>query len=131
MGHSEMGLAVAGLKPDQIKARTAKLAEGDWSDFSPAEQLAFRFAYKQAKTPADLTDADVRGLREAFGRHRALDLVWYGAWCNYMTRVADAFQFPLEKENVFAPAKTDEKKETGETDERKAKEKPAEKKDRR
>ncbi|HET6574590.1 MAG TPA: hypothetical protein VFG68_13360 [Fimbriiglobus sp.] len=108
MGHSEMGLAVAGLKPAEIEARRAKLAEGDWSDFSPAEQLAFRFAYKQAKEPGKLTDADVRGLTGAFGRHRALDLVWYGAWCNYMTRVADAFQLPLEKENVFAPEKKKE-----------------------
>ena len=109
MGHSEMLLAVAGLKPDEIKARTTKLAEGDWSDFSPAEQTAFQFAYKQAKEPGKLTDADMHGLAESFGRHRALDLVWYGGWCNYMTRVADAFQLPLEKENVFAPAKKDEK----------------------
>jgi hypothetical protein len=108
MGHSEMLLAVAGLKPDEIQARTKKLAEGDWSDFSPAEQTAFRFAYKQAREPGKLTNADVRGLTEAFGRHRALDLVWYGGWCNYMTRVADAFQLPLEKENVFAPEKKDD-----------------------
>ena len=110
MGHSEMLLAVAGLKPDEIKARTQKLAEGDWSDFSPAEQVAFQFAYRQAKEPGKLTDADVRGLTGAFGRHRALDLVWYGGWCNYMTRVADAFQLPLEKENVFAPAKEEKVK---------------------
>jgi hypothetical protein len=37
------------------------------------------------------------------GRERAPDLIWYVAWCNYMTRVADAFQLPLEKENCFAP----------------------------
>jgi hypothetical protein len=111
MGHSEMLLAVAGLKPEEIKKRTAKLSEGDWSDFSPAEQLAFRFAYKQAREPGQLTKADVRGLTAAFGRHRALDLIWYGGWCNYMTRVADAFQLPLEKENVFAPAKKEEKKD--------------------
>jgi alkylhydroperoxidase family enzyme len=105
MGHSEMLLAVAGLKPDEIKARTQKLAEGDWSDYSPAEQTAFQFAYKQAKEPGKLTDADVRGLTEAFGRHRALDLVWYGGWCNYMTRVADAFQLRLEPTNPFARPK--------------------------
>ena len=108
MGHSEMLLAVAGLSQDEIKSRAQKLTEGDWSDFSPAEQAAFRFAYKLSKEPGKLTDADVRGLTGAFGRHRALDLVWYGGWCNYMTRVADAFQLPLEKENVFAPAKEDD-----------------------
>ena len=105
-----MGLAVAGLSQDEIERRRAKLAEGDWSDYTPAEQLAFRFAYKQAREPGKLTDADVRGLTAAFGRHRALDLIWYGAWCNYMTRGADAFQFPLETENVFAPPKKDDEK---------------------
>ncbi len=55
-----------------------------------------------------MTDRDVRGLAEALGRHRAVDVVWYVGWCNYMTRVADAFQLPLERENVFASPK-DEK----------------------
>lgn len=121
MGHSEMLLAVAGLKPDEITSRTKKLAEGDWSDFSPAEQTAFQFAYKQAKEPGRLTDSDVRVLTESFGRHRALDLVWYGGWCNYMTRVADAFQLPLEKENVFAPAEKTGGKNKGEKDQPKGK----------
>lgn len=40
---------------------------------------------------------------EAFGQPRVIDLMWYGAWANYMTRVADAFQFPLERENCFVP----------------------------
>jgi hypothetical protein len=31
-----------------------------------------------------------------------MDLIWYSSWVNFMTRVADAFQFPLERENVFA-----------------------------
>jgi hypothetical protein len=113
MGHSEMLLAVAGLKVDEIKKRTESLASGDWSVFPPAERLAFQFAHKLASKPADLTDRDVGGLVEMFGRERALDLVWYGAWCNYMTRVADAFQLPLERENVFAPPakeKSDESK---------------------
>jgi hypothetical protein len=113
MGHSEMLLAVAGLKPDEIKKRTEKLASGDWSVFPPAERQAFQFAHKLASKPAELTDADVKGLIETFGRERALDLIWYGSWCNYMTRVADALQLPLERENVFAPPakeKTDESK---------------------
>ena len=103
MGHSEMLLAVAGLKQDEIKQRTRTLAGGDWSAFPPAERLAYQFAYKLAKKPAALADADVQGLIDAFGRERALDVIWYGSWCNYMTRVADAFQLPLERTNVFAP----------------------------
>jgi hypothetical protein len=104
MGHSEMLLAVAGLTPAQIDARAAALADGEWSEFSPAERLAFRFARKLTQEPWNVTGADVAQLTEVFGRHRALDLIWHVAWGNYMTRVADAFQLPLETTNVFAPA---------------------------
>lgn len=103
MGHSEMLLAVAGLKPEEVKARTGKLATGDWSDFPPAERAAFGLAYKLSREPARVTDKDRAALVAVFGRNRAADLIWYSSWCNYMTRVADAFQLPLEKENVFTP----------------------------
>src|ERR1700722_878872 len=102
MGHSEMLLAVAGLNEGEIKRRTQKLSSGDWSDFPPAERLAYRFAHRVSREPAAISDADVRALVGAFGPERAGDLIWYGAWGNYMTRVADAFQLPLEKDNVFA-----------------------------
>jgi hypothetical protein len=103
MGHTEMLLAVAGLTPDEITRRTKALAEGDWSGFPAAERVAFRFARKLTATPWEVTDADVRDLTDAFGRHRAIDVIWQVAWGNYMTRIADAFQLPLEKENVFEP----------------------------
>jgi alkylhydroperoxidase family enzyme len=103
MGHSEMLLAVAGMKDEELKRRTRKLASGDWSDFDPAERLAFAFAYKLTRAPATVTSADVDELVRVFGRERAVDLIWHVAWSNYMTRVADAFQLPLERDNVFAP----------------------------
>jgi hypothetical protein len=102
MGHSEMLLAVAGLKAAEIKQRTQRLACGDWSDFPPAEALAFAFAHRLTKEPSAVSDQDVKGLVATFGAHRAVDVIWYTAWCNYMTRVADAFQLPLERDNVFA-----------------------------
>jgi hypothetical protein len=105
MGHSEMLLAVAGLKADEIKKRTSNLGSGDWSVFPAGERQAFHFAWKLSRQPADLTNSDVVGLVDTFGQERALDLIWYGGWCNYMTRVADAFQLPLERDNVFAPPK--------------------------
>jgi alkylhydroperoxidase family enzyme len=106
MGHCEMLLAVAGLQAQEMKQRTEQLAAGDWSDFPPAEALAFAFACKLTKQPAAVSDQDVKTLTDTFGTHRAVDLIWHAAWCNYMTRVADAFQLPLETENVFAnPAK--------------------------
>ncbi len=101
MGHSEMLLAVAGLQPERIRELTRQLADGDWSEFPSAEALAFSFAYKLTKRPADVTDEDVAELAATFGNERAVDVIWYVAWCNYMTRVADALQLPLEQENVF------------------------------
>jgi len=102
MGHSEMLLAVAGLTQEEIDRRAQQLADGEWSEFSPAERLAFQFARKLTTEPWGVTHTDVEALVEVFGKHRALDLVWHVAWGNYMTRVADAFQLPLETTNVFA-----------------------------
>lgn len=101
MGHSEMLLAVAGLTQQEIEQRAMQLADGDWSEFAPAEQVAFRFARKLTAEPWAVTDGDVNALIEVFGRHRALDVIWHVAWGNYMTRIADAFQLPLEPTNVF------------------------------
>src|SRR5262245_61557408 len=105
MGHSEMLLAVAGLKEDEIKERVKKIGSGNWSLFTQAERHAFEFAYKLTRAPASVTAEDVQALVKTFGPERALDSIYYVSWCNYMTRVADGVQFPLEKENVFAPKK--------------------------
>jgi hypothetical protein len=111
MGHSEMLLAVAGLKPEEVKSLAKKLSTGDWSDFPKAQRTAFALAYKLSHEPASMTDRDREALVEVFGRERATDLIWYVCWCNYMTRVADAFQLPLEKENCFMPPAKKETKE--------------------
>lgn len=102
MGHTEMLLAVAGLTEGEVEARTKGLADGEWSEFPPYERLAFRFAEALTSAPWAVTADDIRDLVTVFGRHRALDLIWHVAWGNYMTRVADAFQLPLETTNVFA-----------------------------
>lgn len=100
MGHSEMLLAVAGLGPEAIQERRRRLATRDWSRFSPAEQAAFEFARRQANHPAASAD-DVEELVQHYGRGRAVEIIWWTARCHYLTRVADAFQLPLERENVF------------------------------
>lgn len=102
MGHCEMLLAVAGLDGKAVADRTSRLASGDWSSFPAAERAAFAFARKQAAEPWSVTDEDFDGLVKHFGCERALDVVWWACRCHYMTRVADAFQLPLERENVFA-----------------------------
>jgi alkylhydroperoxidase family enzyme len=109
MGHGNMLLAVAGLSDDEVRERTKRLAAGDWSGFAPAERQALAFAVKLSRKPAAVTDADVAGLVETFGRERAVDVIWYASWVNFMTRFADAFQLPLERENVFMPPKPAEK----------------------
>jgi hypothetical protein len=95
-----MQLAVAGLGMGDIKDRTTRLASGDWSGFTPAEQVAFAFARKLATSSAVSTE-DFGRLADHFGKERAVDVVWWACRCHYMTCVADAFQLPLEKENVF------------------------------
>ncbi|MBM4068938.1 MAG: hypothetical protein FJ271_08355 [Planctomycetes bacterium] len=104
-----MNLAVAGLKKDEIADRTERLASGDWSSFTPAEQAAFVFARKQAGNPASITAADLQALEKHFGKAGAWQVVWWSARCHYMTRVADAFQLPLESENVFMERKKEKR----------------------
>jgi alkylhydroperoxidase family enzyme len=101
MGHTEMKLAVAGLGDNAITDLRRRLADNDWSSFRPAERAAFTFARKQARRPDAVTPRDVQRLVEHFGRERAVDVVWWICQCHYMTRIADAFQLPLEQENVF------------------------------
>jgi alkylhydroperoxidase family enzyme len=101
MGHSEMLLAVAGLKEDEIAKRTQNLAAGDWNDFAAHERQAFQFAHKLTREPSSVSRGDIEALLKTYGPERTADLIWYTAWCNYMTRIADAFQLPLERVNVF------------------------------
>jgi hypothetical protein len=112
MGHCEMLLAVAGLDKKALEERTRRLASGDWSSFPPGDRAGYFFARKQAKEPWSITAADMQGLIDHFGIDRALDVLWWACRCHYMTRVADAFQISLERENVFQPpaASTEEKK---------------------
>jgi hypothetical protein len=101
MGHCEMLLAVAGLDQDAVAERTRRLASPDWSDFPPGERAAFAFARLQSRKPWAVADEDVQELVRYFGPERTLDVIWWACRCHYMTRVADAFQLPLETENVF------------------------------
>ena len=112
MGHCEMLLAVAGLDPKGVTEQTQRLASGNWSSFSPADRAAFAFARKQATQPSAITTEDVKSLVGNFGTARALDVIWWACRCHYMTRVADGFQLPLERENVFTAPTSTANKET-------------------
>jgi hypothetical protein len=103
MGHTEMLLAVAGLDNKAIAERTQKLADGDWSSFPVAQRVAYGYARKMTKEPWAVSDEDIAQLQKYFGADRAIDVIWWACRCHYMTRVADAFQLPLERDNVFGP----------------------------
>lgn len=94
-----MLLAVAGLDQKTVTERVRRLSEGDWSRFSPQEQAAFAFARK-LETPKMATQ-EFKELVAQLGLARAIDVLWWTSQCHYMTRVADAIQLPLEKDNVF------------------------------
>ena len=98
-----MLLAVAGLDKKALEERTRLLASGDWSSLAPGDRAAFAFARKQSKEPWSITANDMQRLIDHFGTERAIDILWWACRCHYMTRVADAFQIPLERENVFQP----------------------------
>jgi hypothetical protein len=99
MGHCEMLLAVAGLDKSALEERTRRLASGDWSSFPPGDRAAFRFARKQSLEPWSISADDINRLIDHFGPERTLDIVYWACRCHYMTRVADAFQIPLERGN--------------------------------
>ncbi len=101
MGHCEMLLAVAGLDKSALDERTRRLASGAWSSFPPGDRAAFQFARKQSKEPWSITSEDMQRLIDHFGTERTLDVLFWACRCHYMTRVADAFQIPLERDNVF------------------------------
>ena len=96
-----MGLAVAGLKQDEIADRTKKLAGGDWAHLTAAHRAVLTFARKQALDPWRVTAADLKKLEDHWGPEKVWQVVFWSARCHYMTRVADAFQLPLERDNVF------------------------------
>src|SRR5215831_2745395 len=98
MGHTEMLLAVAGLDKTNLDERTKRLSSTDWSSFPAEERAAFLYARKMSKEPSAISDGDCDTLVAHFGATRAIDVIWWASRCHYMTRVADAFQLPLERE---------------------------------
>lgn len=101
MGHCEMLMEVGGLNREQISTRTAELASGQWSKFTPAEQVTFSLAAQLTRAPWETTDEEIEQLKQTLGEARALDAIWWIARCQFMTKVSDTFQLQLERDNVF------------------------------
>jgi len=101
MGHCEMNWEVAGLNREQIVDYSRRLASDDWSIFSAAEQLAYAFTRKLARTPWEISVEDVQQLQKELGSDRAFLVMFNASRHHYMTRISNGFQLKLEKENVF------------------------------
>ncbi len=101
MGHCEMNWEVAGLSQDQIADRSRALSGNDWSNFTEGEQVALDFARKLTIAPQQIIPEDLNSLRKAFGEERAFYIALNTSRYNYMTRISNGFQLPLERDNVF------------------------------
>jgi hypothetical protein len=93
LGHQEVKLAVAGLKEEEVAA-----LDGDWSEFTPAQQAAFAFARKLTASPHLLTDADVEGLRKHYQDAQILEMILSVAGNNSINRWKEGVGVPQSKD---------------------------------
>jgi alkylhydroperoxidase family enzyme len=80
-GHQENKLLRAGLKEDAIAA-----LDGDWSEFTPAQQAAFAFARKITYEPHLIGDADLDKLRKHYRDLQILEMILSIAGNNAINR---------------------------------------------
>ena len=113
LGHQEVKLKAVGVTDDELAA-----LDTDWSAFPPDRAAAFAFVAKLARTPQDISEADVESLRRYFDDAAILDiLVSTGNFCamtrwtgglaipqedhrDYLTPTADAFR---DRPSLVAP----------------------------
>lgn len=93
LGHQESKLLGAGLNDDRIAA-----LDGDWAEFSPAEQTAFAFARKFTHEPQLLSDADIAGLRKHFTDLQILEMILSMAGNNSINRWKEGVGVPQRKD---------------------------------
>ncbi len=77
------------MKEDEIAA-----LDGDWSQFTPAEQAAFAFARKFTYEPHRLTDADINVLRKHFKDLQILEMILSMAGNNSINRWKEGVGVP-------------------------------------
>jgi alkylhydroperoxidase family enzyme len=91
-GHQEWGLAGAGMKEDEIAA-----LDGDWSEFTPAQQAALAFARKVTYEPHKLADADVDALRKHYKDLQILEMLLSVGGNNSINRWKEGVGVPQSK----------------------------------
>jgi hypothetical protein len=80
-GHQENKLLRAGLKEDEIAA-----LDGDWKEFTPAQQAAFTLARKLTYEPHLLCDADIDQVRKHYKDLQILEMILSVAGNNAINR---------------------------------------------
>lgn len=88
-GHQESKLLNAGQKDDAIAA-----LDGDWSEFTPAQQTAFAFARKITYEPHCITDADIDGLKKHYKNLQILEMLLSIAGNNAINRWKEGVGVP-------------------------------------
>lgn len=96
MGHQESKLAAAGLTDDRIAA-----LDGDWGQFSPAEQAAFAFTRKLTFQPHEIVAGDVEALRKFYNDDQVLEIVFVDGNFNAMNRWTGALRIPQEDHREY------------------------------
>lgn len=71
--------------------------DGDWKQFTPAEQALFRFARHLAASPIALTDEDVAEALKQTGPREVVQLINFVTGRAYFDRVTEAAGLPLEQ----------------------------------
>lgn len=94
LGHQEFSLARSGSSDDTIAA-----LDGDWSEFTPAQQAAFTLVKKMTYEPYKLGPADLEPLRKHYTDLQILEIVLTASMNNEMSRWTDAMGIPQESED--------------------------------
>lgn len=92
LGHQEGGLLNRGMTEDQIAA-----LDGDWAEFTLAEQAAFAFSRKFTLEPHLLSDADIAGLKKHYSEMQILEMILSMAGNNAINRWKEGAGVPQSR----------------------------------
>jgi alkylhydroperoxidase family enzyme len=105
-GHQEVGLTAAGVSEEKRAA-----LDGDWSEFTPAEQAAFALVKKLTYEPHKITGADLDPVRKHYKDREVLEIILTVAGNNATNRWTDSLGIPQESHRVFLTPTADKYKD--------------------
>lgn len=96
LGHQEHKLLSAGLTDDRIAA-----LDGDWEQFTPAEQAAFAFTRKLTFEPHRIGDEDIAKLKVHYNDAQVFEIISLVSRYNSTNRWTDSLGIPQEDHREF------------------------------